>query len=352
MNWLKTYDTWTLERISRHLLYWSTWSILYVLTNYFTVYDRTLWQCISHELLVLPIKMGCAYFIAYFLMPRYLYKRRYLEFILTAMVTTGVFGWMLLLLYYEMIYPTILGKTGHYYTDHASFIYKGVELIYITSLVLGIKFFQNFLQERQRNQTLLQEKIEAELRFLKNQVQPHFLFNTLNNIYGMVLSNNKSAGESIVKLSEILGYLLYDSDVELISVASEIDNLENFIELECLRYDRKLDFRYQKSVIPFDVYISPLILLPFLENAFKHGPAKEEGKSIIDLKIEIINNTLSFTIKNTYNEVSVDNNLKSGIGMKNIIKRLELIYPERHELCIKRGKMFEVNLKIKLSKSI
>ncbi len=349
MNWLKTYDTWTLERIGRHLLYWSVWSVLYVLTNYFTVYDRTIWQCISHELLVLPIKMGCAYFIAYFLMPRYLYKKRYLEFIITAMVTAGIFGWMLLLLYYEMIYPTILGKTG-YYTDHASFIYKGVELIYITSLVLGIKFFQNFLQERQRNQTLLQEKIKAELRFLKNQVQPHFLFNTLNNIYGMVLSNNKNAGESIIKLSEILGYLLYDSDVEMISVASEIDNLESFIELERLRYDRKLDFRYQKSVIPFDAYISPLILLPFVENAFKHGPAKEEGKSIIDLKIEIINDTLHFTIRNTYNEVSIDSNLKSGIGMKNITKRLKLIYPEKHELNIERGEMFEVNLKITLSK--
>ncbi|GAA4277432.1 hypothetical protein GCM10022259_21560 [Aquimarina mytili] len=258
---------------------------------------------------------------------------------------------MLLLLYFEIIYPTILSKTG-YYTDHASFIYKGIELIYITSLVLGIKFFQNFLQERQRNQTLLQEKIEAELRFLKNQVQPHFLFNTLNNIYGMVLSNNKSAGESIIKLSEILGYLLYDSDVELILIASEIDNLENFIELERLRYDRKLDFTYQKSVIPFDVYISPLILLPFVENAFKHGPAKEEGKSIIDLKIEIVEDTLNFTIRNTYNELSIDSNLKSGIGLKNITKRLKLIYPERHELHIERGEMFEVNLKITLSESV
>ncbi len=348
MNWLKTYDTWTLERISRHILYWSIWSILYVLTNYFTVYNRTLWQCISHELVVLPIKMGCAYLIAYVLMPKYLYKKRYFEFAITTIIATGFFGWMLLTLYYEMIYPTILGQTG-YYTDHASFIYKGIELIYITSIILGIKFFQNFLQERQRNQDLLKEKIEAELKYLKNQVQPHFLFNTLNNIYGMVLSNNKNAGESIVKLSEILGYILYESDVELISLTSEIDNLENFIELERLRYDRKLDFRYQKSVAHCGAYISPLILLPFVENAFKHGPAKEEGKSIIDLKIETINGMLNFIIKNTYNEASIDDNVKSGIGLKNIIKRLSLLYPEKHQLTIKKEVMFEVNLQIRLS---
>ncbi len=348
MNWLKTYDTWTLERISRHILYWSVWSILYVLTNYFTVYNRTLWQCISHELVVLPIKMGCAYIIAYILMPKCLYKKRYIEFAITAILTAGFFGWMLLTLYYKMIYPTILGQTG-FYTDHASFIYKGIELIYITSLILGIKFFQNFLQERRRNQDLLKEKIEAELKYLKNQVQPHFLFNTLNNIYGLVLSNNKNAGESIVKLSEILGYILYESDAELISLTSEIDNLENFIELERLRYDRKLDFRYQKSVANCGVYISPLILLPFVENAFKHGPAKEEGKSIIDLKIETINGTLNFIIKNTYNEASIDDNLKSGIGLKNIIKRLSLIYPEKHQLTVKKEVMFEVHLQIRLS---
>ncbi|GAA4274793.1 histidine kinase [Aquimarina gracilis] len=348
MNWLGTHKGWTLERISRHVLYWMTWSTLYVLINYFTVYNRTLWRCISHELVVLPIKMGCAYVIAYVLMPKFLYKKQYLKFIITTILTAGIFGWMLLMLYYEMIYPTILGKTG-YYTDHASSIYKSIELIYITSFVLGIKFFQNILQERKRNQDLLQQKIEAELKYLKNQVQPHFLFNTLNNIYGMVLSNDKKAGESIVKLSEILGYLLYESDVELISLISEIDNLENFIELERLRYDRKLDFKYQKLGLPCGAYISPLILLPFVENAFKHGPAKEEGKSTIDLRIEVSNSTLNFSIKNTYNEFSIDSSVKSGIGMKNITKRLALIYPERHKLIVKKGEMFEVDLEIRLS---
>ncbi len=349
MKLLKTYNAWTIQRVSRHILYWSIWSAFYILTNYFTVYSRTLWQCISHELLVLPIKMGCAYVIAYVLMPRYLYKKRYFEFTVTTLITIAVFGWLLLMLYYEMILPTILGKT-EYYTEHASFIFKGIELLYITSLILSIKFFQNFIQERERNQTLLQEKIEAELRYLKNQVQPHFLFNTLNNIYGMVLSKNKNAGESIVKLSEMLGYLLYDSDVERISLVSEIDNLENFIELERMRYDRKLDFSYEKSIMPCGTYISPLILLPFVENAFKHGPAKEDGKSTIDLKIEIINNVLHFVIKNSFNDSEIDKSVQSGIGLKNITKRLALIYPEKYQLDIQKNDMFTVNLTIDLSR--
>ncbi len=348
MNWLKTYNTWTLERVSRHIFYWSAWSTFYIATNYLINPGKTLLQCITHELVVLPIKMGCAYIIAYTLMPRYLYKKRYVEFVVSTAITANIFGWLLLMMYHIIIYPKILGKIGYLFYD-ANFIYKGVELIYITSVVLGIKFFQNLLQERQRNQDLLKEKVEAELKYLKNQVQPHFLFNTLNNIYGLVLSNNKNAGESIVKLSEILGYILYESDVELISLTSEIDNLESFIELERLRYDRKLDFKYQNSVGHCGAYISPLILLPFVENAFKHGPAKEEGKSIIDLNIEENDGILNFTIKNTYNETSMDASVKSGIGLKNITKRLSLLYPEKHILKIKKEEMFEVNLQIRLS---
>ncbi|MBQ4822370.1 histidine kinase [Aquimarina sp. MMG016] len=350
MIWLKKYDSWSLERIIRHILYWGAWSSFYVFTNYFISINKALWQWAFFEALVLPMKIGCAYMIAYVIMPKYLYQQKYLKFILIAGITALFFGWLLYLMYYGVVYPKILGKDDNFNTFR-SFVFKGVELAYISGMVLGIKFFQNFLHEQKRNQALLQEKIEAELKYLKNQVQPHFLFNTLNNIYSLVLQQDKKAADMLVKLSEILGYLLYDSNVSLIPLSCEIENLENYIELERLRYDRKLDFRYKKSNIP-DVYISPLILLPFIENAFKHGPAKEERDSIIDLSIEVKGNILYFVIKNTYNETTINDNLQSGIGLTNIKKRLALIYPKEHELDIIKKDTFKIRLKITLSEGL
>jgi two-component system LytT family sensor kinase len=347
LNWLRTYDSWTLERIGRHVLYWGGWTIFYVLVNYLVAEDDSIWPWLYFELLVLPIKMGCTYTIAYYVMPRFLYRKKYLPFIAGVAIVAGAFGMLLFLMYSEVIYPLILDKQSdiHYF---GHFVFKGVDLVYIASIVLGIKFFQNYLHERERNQTLQQEKLQAELKYLKNQVHPHFLFNTLNNIYGMVLSNDGKAAETIVKLSDMLGYLLYDSDVDAISLDAEIENLENFIELERLRYSRKLDFRYLKEGLPDGMKIAPLILLPFVENAFKHGPAKEEGGSSIFLKIRVENNRLHFVVENTYNKSLIDQNIQSGIGLKNITKRLELLYPGRFTLDIQRGKTFRVELKIEL----
>jgi len=222
-------------------------------------------------------------------------------------------------------------------------------LVYIASLVLAIKFFQNYLYEQQRNQTLAQQKVEAELKYLRNQIQPHFLFNTLNNIYGMMLSNDKNAADYMVKLSDLLSYMLYDSNTKTVALSKEIEMLDSFIELERLRYNRKLEFNYSKTNLSPFLKIPPLLLIPFVENAFKHGPAKEEGNSFINIQIETQNKILYFSVENSYSDHSSSTDIQSGIGLENVRKRLEILYPDKYTLNMIKADVFEVSLMIELN---
>ncbi len=349
-RFLRKYDSWTAERISRHLLYWGLWVIFYVSINYLTKHHPyALWQLIAWEFTVIPIKVICAYIIAYGLMPRFLYQHRYFQFLIWSALTAIVFGAILYFAYFYVIYPCILDQATKTSTFFSSFVYKGLELIHITALVLCIKFFQNHLHEQSVSSSLQEQKTAAELKYLKNQIQPHFLFNTLNNLYGMVLSKDEKAPKTIVKLSEMLSYMLYDSESTLVDLEQELDNLENFIALEQLRYDRKLDLSYERAEVAPGLEIAPLLLLPFVENAFKHGPAKEEGRSQIWIKLAVREKVLHFWVKNTYVDVEIDENIHSGIGLTNVRQRLELLYPQRHRLELRKEELFEVHLEIDLT---
>ncbi len=191
--------------------------------------------------------------------------------------------------------------------------------------------------------------MEAELKYLKNQIQPHFLFNTLNNIYGMILSQDEKAAETVVKLSDLLSYMLYKSNVRNITLCKEINQLNSFIELESVRYERKLDLTYTQNIINSQLKIAPLLLIPFVENAFKHGPGKSDQNSFVYILIETQANELYFTVENSYARTSNHDKLQSGIGLENIQKRLELLYPNRHSLNIIKTDSFLVKLMIELT---
>ncbi|MEM1124448.1 MAG: sensor histidine kinase, partial [Bacteroidota bacterium] len=340
---LKKYNEWNWERLWRHLLYWLLWTSFFVTVNNWTgkavvCSDNViqLWQWIAFEAVVLPIKIASTYTIAYGLMPRFLYQKQYGNFLAAALAVLFIFSMLLYGVYATIVHPIILGDAEQYSINQ--FVYKGIELVYFASIVVGIKFFQNYLYEQQRNQDLVRQKVAAELKYLRNQIQPHFLFNTLNNIYGMVLSQDKNAGETIVKLSNLLSFMLYEGNTQAVSLAKEVEMLDSFVELELLRYRRKLDFRFTKNNLNPPLTSAPLLLITFVENAFKHGPAQEEQASFIHMEMETQQNILHFCVENSYRKNSAKNkHLQSGIGLENIKKRLQLLYPNRHTLNISEG---------------
>jgi len=198
------------------------------------------------------------------------------------------------------------------------------------------------------SQELLKKKLEIELQFLKAQTNPHFLFNTLNNIYALARKHSDKTADVVMKLSSMLRYMLYETSNGPIEIENEIKIINDYIELEKLRYSNRLKVIFSHSVDNYKEKLAPLILLPFVENAFKHGAGESRFKSYIYINLELNDKQLFFEIRNSKEEIN-DEVIIENIGLSNIQRQLELIYPT-HELSIENGNMeFIVKLKINLN---
>ncbi len=193
------------------------------------------------------------------------------------------------------------------------------------------------------------EKVTAELQLLKAQVHPHFLFNTLNNIYSFSLENSPKTPGLILKLSSLLSYMLYDCKTEEVLLEKEIEIMKNYIDLEKERYGNRIEISWSAEGDIKDKRIAPLLMLPFLENAFKHGTSEQVEKPWLSVDISVKYDTLKCKIVNSKNEyVPYRNN---GIGIHNVKKRLEFMYPDKHELKMSdEGNFFVISLLVKLVK--
>ncbi|MBN2663365.1 MAG: histidine kinase [Bacteroidales bacterium] len=193
-------------------------------------------------------------------------------------------------------------------------------------------------------ETELQSKMQ-ELDFLKRQIHPHFLFNTLNTIYGFALKQSNNTPKLILKLSNLLDYILYQANKPKVSLNEEILHIKEYIELEKMRFQDTLKISFNFNKIDKNIQIAPMLFIPFVENSFKHGSIMN-GYLNIDLEINLNNNQLVFFIKNTFRNDNYENS-DGGIGLKNIQKRLELLYKDNYELKIKNeDNIFSVFLKI------
>ena len=196
-----------------------------------------------------------------------------------------------------------------------------------------------------------QEKATAELQLLKAQVHPHFLFNTLNNIYSFSLDNSPKTPELILKLSSLLSYMLYDCKTDEVRLEKEIGIMKNYLDLEKERYGNKIEISWNVSGDIKDKFIAPLLLLPFLENAFKHGASEQIEKPWLGVDISVKNDTILYKIVNSKNE-NVEES-KNGIGINNVKKRLELLYQGKYELKINdEGSFYVVSLMLVFSDTV
>ena len=192
-----------------------------------------------------------------------------------------------------------------------------------------LKMIEDFFTNEQEKNILLNEKLNAENAFLKSQLNPHFLFNTLNNIYSLTLLQSPRAPEAVMKLSELMRYMLYESNLERVSLGTELRYLANFIELQKLRYSGQTYVDFQVIGQVDTQQIAPLMLIPFVENAFKHGSIQNPAQPLV-IKLLVNQNNLSFTVINQRVEQNKDK--YGGIGLENIRKRLHLIYPDSYSL--------------------
>lgn len=224
-------------------------------------------------------------------------------------------------------------------------------IVFFNILTFLLKFIKNYHETNQDKILLIKEKNQMELNFLRSQIQPHFLFNTLNNIYGLVIDNDK-ASQSIIKLSDLLRFSLYESSLGSISLEREVLFLTDYITLEQMRHksDRvNIDFDFGNIDVN-NLKIKPLLLVNFIENAFKHGVNANINYSWVNIILIAHKNVVTFVIKNNKPpKSSRQGKQEKGVGLSNVRRRLELEYPERHSLNIKETlEVYEVNLTLRI----
>lgn len=222
--------------------------------------------------------------------------------------------------------------------------------IVITGFSLGLRVIEQHSAFEKRQKELEKEKLSSELAFLKNQISPHFFFNTLNNIYSLIEINSNDAQESVLKLSKLMRYLLYESEHGQTMLSREIDFMNNYIDLMRIRLSNKVELNIQLPEEDVEYNIPPLLFIPFIENAFKHGISYRE-KSFISIFMEAGGNTINFKCVNSIRKQSAEEKKDnhSGVGLENVKKRLNLLFPEKHKLEIKQvNESFNVQLLIEL----
>ncbi len=228
-----------------------------------------------------------------------------------------------------------------------SLLFVLMDIGFVSGVAVAIKFVRIQLEGKEREKNLVKEKLETELKFLRNQTNPHFLLNTLNNIFALARKKSDEAPEAIMKLSELLRFMLYESRESLVTLGSEIKILDDYLDLEKMRYSDRLSVKFHKDIDSDKYQIAPLLLLPFIENAFKHGVSETRFDSFVHINLKVLNGNLSFHVENT-NENEIALMPVNNIGLNNVNRQLELMYKE-YDLNVKNDNhIFKVNLKINL----
>ncbi|MEL7269883.1 MAG: histidine kinase [Bacteroidota bacterium] len=294
----------------------------------------------------------------YYLIPRFLKPGKYPVYITLFLSTILLVSFGITGGYFLNAYVTGIPFETLFYVKPEEYIqlWKSGPLsstVASMTLAMSIKLTKNWIAAEQHRTTVEKEKLETELKFLRSQLNPHFLFNTINSIFVLIHKNQDLASDSLAKFSELLRYQLYHCNEPMITLAKEVEYLENFIELETLRHDtQNLDLQVHLDKTGMGSYgIAPFLLIPFVENAFKHISHFKNQRNWINVGFELKENTLHFSVTNsrTMLQVASEPIKNSGIGLANVERRLELRYPNKHFLEIKQeDQMYSVKLKVQL----
>ena len=375
-------------RIARHLTFWTVWSFSYLLLFHIPFMTFKGWgfnreadpltfknlEQIGPVLLIIKILIFntllatvlpqaiFTYILINRILPAYFYKKK--KPLVTAAVLIG------LLLSYDIVFSLFRHFVGignyifgvgslHTWEDIVKFGSRAAlrddfsSLPIVVSLAVMIKLIKRWWLKQKEAEQLSKEKAKAELQLLKAQVHPHFLFNTLNNIYFFTLTNSSMAPEMIKKLSAMLHYILNECKQPMVSLEKEINMVRDYMALEKIRYGEQMQMEIEIKDNYDGKLISPLLLIPFIENSFKHGTSKMLTNPYVKLRITIENNMLSFFITNSRPPISELMQRNGNIGLKNVRKRLQLLYPGTHELnIVELPESFTVFMKIQLTEVI
>ena len=330
------------KRILQHAAFWMSFILLFVVI-YGPVFNNFPWLFLS-SMVMLPFTMALVYLINYRILPAYLREKKYFRLALVLLLILAIEPLMIRMLVMVLSGEEISIKSLVDYNLLPFYFETGL----IVFIAFSIKLFKLSIREKEEKSQLEKQKLQAELMALRSQLNAHFLFNTLNNLYGLAMKKSDRTPEGILMLSEMLNFVLYECSTEDYTLKKELGFIDNYIELEKLRYGKRLEIKMVKELEDEDSRIAPLLLFPFVENSFKHGASKMIRDVWITIRVRTHEGSLTFEVDNSRTLASGAHSANGGgVGLENVKKRLEILYPRQHSLLIhEEENTFSVSLNI------
>ncbi len=348
MNGLKPVK---IKTVLFHSVFWIAVWLFYI---YYFSYNSTDWSYIlSFSGALVPVTIVVTYTMVYRIIPNYLFNKKYVKFALYLFYTAVFTAHSVVIIIYACMIVILNFDIGNMppMSKNFSFVFILVYLIVgLVSLIHVLRHnFETVSKNKELQNKILTAKLDLrdqELLYLKKQIHPHFLFNTLNTIYGFALKQSKDTPDLILRLSNLLDYILHQVKKPKVTVKEEVMHIQEYVELEKVRFQDTLRVVFRTSEIDENLMIAPMLMIPFVENAFKHG-ALDNGFLYVDITISASDNQLQFVVKNTFSEREDNQKEKLGIGLENIRKRLDIHYNGNYKFCIhKTGKFYISELSI------
>ncbi len=332
------------NRIVRHILFWL---LLLALLSVLGRGNLSFWFTLSYQLVNLLFYAIIVYFNLFYLIPNYLTKKRFITYSLLLIVSSVILTPLQVLADYFLFAarPALQREllANFYYYFLLTFLIAGSSTV--------VKIIVDWARQLRERQMLETQTMQSELKFLKSQINPHFLFNTLNNLYALTLKKSDQAPEIVLRLSEMMRYMLYECNEKRVLLSKEVNYIKNYLELEKLRQGKNIHINFDIDGEVSDQMIAPLMFIPFLENSFKHGLSNQITQGFVNIKLSLENKKVRFFIENSKPETPLkqDHRRSGGIGLVNIHRRLNILYPNSYDLKIEdTPKTYAVKLDLEL----
>jgi len=335
-----------------HISFWLVYLsfFLYQVSNFRRGRDDFEWgPAIGIGTVQLIFTMSVAYLNYYIFLPRFLNHRKVWRYLLEFIIPFAIAITLRILLTRYLIDGYTYQRKFFYSTFHI--VETALITLFISLFIAMVRFAADWFELAERKKEMETQKLTAELNFLKAQINPHFLFNTLNNLYYLAYSKSENTTEVIAKLSQMMRYMIYDANHLQVPLKKEIEYMQNYISLERLRLNNQTPISFDVEGPVDQLLIAPFILITFLENAFKHGVSNNDTSSWVKVRMHAEAHSCVYVVENSkITSVKKESEEKSGIGLQNVRRRLELTYPGRHELLVSEDeKSYRVTLKLQLS---
>lgn len=286
-------------------------------------------EWVLYSALVLLFHAIAAYFNSYFLVNRFLYTRQIGFYILSLTLTIVAVSFPISIIFHRLVRDRDIKNLVWSWNF---FLVTFLAVLFSVVLILVLKLLKSWYDEEQAKLQLVKINLETELKFLKTQINPHFLFNSLNNLYALTLKKSDDAPEVVLRLSNILRYVLYETGEGKVPLDKEVQYLKDYIDLEQIRLGNRVDIRFKTEGDLQNKLIEPMLFLTFVENSFKHGAAAAIENGWVKMKLEATDNEICFSIDNSKTPGYSNPSTHGGIGLQNLQKRLDILHPDKYTL--------------------